>query len=217
MRFFLAITRITIILAQNKPLLVVLDDLHWADQSSLDLFSYLVFSLADMCRQESIPLFFLGTHRPVEPEGRLARVIARFQREQICCLLELPGLNESEVYELLQDLGTPRPSHQLVTTINQATQGNPLFIREVFRHLVQQGALEERAGYTVAVPHSSACCFPAHLTAAIATRLDALSPDCHTLLTVASFFGVHISFPLLSAVGDMPEEESLDLLEEGLT
>ena len=215
-QFFRAVTRATMKLAQGTPLLLILDDLHWADQSSIDLFNYLTLTVADTARRESVPLFILGTFRPLEPQNRLALATVRFQREQICRVVQLPGLSASEIHELLQDLGIPHPSRQLVTTLNQATQGNPLLIREAVHALVEQGALQERAGYTIAVSGFLEFRLPYHITAAVTARLQDLSEDCRHLLTLAAFLGARFSLPLLSAVHNITDEHCLDLLEEGV-
>ncbi|MBI3302300.1 MAG: AAA family ATPase, partial [Deltaproteobacteria bacterium] len=216
LRLFLALSRATIKLAQSRSTLLVLDDLHWADRPSLDLFSHLVFAVADAAVREPVPLLIIGAYRPVEPEERLARAIARFQRENICQTLELPGLNESEVNEFIQGLGVRRPSHQLVTTVNEATQGNPLFIQEVLHHLVKQNALEKRAGYVVTTVSPSDLRLPEQVTVAIATRTQGLSEGCRRVLTLASFLGDRFSLQTLSAVSEVSEDELLNLLEEGM-
>jgi predicted ATPase len=189
LQLFLAASHIIISLAQSRPMLFVMDDLHWADPPSLDLFGHLGFTVADTAMRESVPLLLLGTYRPLEPEARLARLIARFQREAICQTLVLPGLNESETQALVQGLGLVRPSHQLIATISEATQGNPLFIQEVFHHLVQQDALQERGGYVVTTASASDLQLPEHVTGAIATRIQGLSAGCRQLLTLASWPG----------------------------
>jgi predicted ATPase len=155
LRLFLAVSHATVALAQRRPTCFVVDDLHWADPFSLDLFGHLVFTVADTAVREAVPLLMLGTHRPVDPQTRLARLIARFQREAICQTLELSGLQEPETHELIRALGLVRPSHQLIATINDATRGNPLFIQEIFHLLLQQEALQERGGYVVATASAS--------------------------------------------------------------
>src|SRR5262249_17295291 len=153
------------------------DDLHWADQPSLDLFSHLVFTIADTAVREPVPLFIVGVYRPVEPHERLARTIAQFQREDICQTLELSGLAEAQVNELIQGLGLARPSHQLVATVSQATQGNPLFIQEVLHQLVEQNALQERGGYFVTTLAPADLRLPEQVTEAIAARTQGLSDE----------------------------------------
>ncbi len=218
MRLFLALSRATIKLAQNYPQLLSVDDLQWTDRSSLDLFSHLVFAVADAALREPVPLFILGAHRPVEPEERLARALARFQREEICQTLQLSGLNEREVDELIQGLGVARPSHQLVATVSKATRGNPLFIQEVIGQLQTQGALEERGGYMVTAASPADLRLPQEVTTAIIDRIQRLTEKCREVLTLASFLGDHFSLQLLSAVrdSDVSEDKLLDLLEEGI-
>jgi class 3 adenylate cyclase/DNA-binding CsgD family transcriptional regulator/tetratricopeptide (TPR) repeat protein len=216
LQLFLAASHTIISLAQSRPMLFVMDDLHWADPPSLDLFGHLGFTVADTAMRESVPLLLLGTYRPLEPEARLARLIARFQREAICQTLILAGLNESETQALVQGLGLVRPSHQLIATISEATQGNPLFIQEVFHHLVQQDALQERGGYVVTTASASDLQLPKHVTGAIAARIEGLSAGCRQLLTLASCLGEHFSLQVLGALSRLSEEELLVLLEEGM-
>lgn len=217
LRLFLALSRATIKLAQSQPQLLIVDDLQWTDRSSLDLLSHLVFAVADAALREPVPLFILGAHRPVEPEERLARAIARFQREEIYQTLPLSGLGEQEVDELIQGLGVARPSHQLVATVSGATQGNPLFIQEVLHQLVTQGVLEERGGYMVSTTASSNLRLPAQLTVAITDRIEELKDEsCRRVLTLAAFLGDHFSLHLLSVISGVSEDELLDLLEKGI-
>ena len=216
LQLFLAVSHTIIRLAQSRPMLFVMDDLHWADPPSLELFGHLGFTVAETAVRESVPLLILGTYRPLEPEARLARLIARFQREAICQTLILAGLNESETHELVQGLGLVRPSHQLVATINAATQGNPLFIQEVLHHLVQQEALQERGGYVITAVSPSDLQLPEHVTGAIAARIQGLSEDCRQLLTLASCLGERFSLQVLGAVSRASEEALLVLLEEGM-
>ncbi|MGH8057823.1 MAG: ATP-binding protein, partial [Candidatus Entotheonellia bacterium] len=216
LRLFLAVSHLIIKSAQSGPTLFVVDDLHWADQPSLDLFGHLVVTLAETALRETVPLLLIGMHRPVEPEERLARLIARLQREPICHTLMLPGLHEPEVHELIQGLGLARPSHQLTATVSAATQGNPLFVQEVFHHLIQQDALKERGGYVVTTASPADLRLPEQVTSAIATRTQGLSEDCRRALTLASILGERFSLQLLAAMSEMSEDELLDLLEEGM-
>lgn len=128
-RLFVAVARTAMTLAQRRPTIIVVDDLHWADRASIDLFGRLVFTLADTAVREAVPLLIVGSYRPVEAEIHVGHLLARLQREQICRTFTLPGLNEVETRELVQGLGLLRPSHQLIATVNEATQGNPLFIQ----------------------------------------------------------------------------------------
>jgi tetratricopeptide (TPR) repeat protein len=216
LRLLVAVARATVALAQRCTTLLVVDDLHWADPSSLDLLGHLVFTVADTAVREPVPLLILGTYRPEAVEARLAHLLARLQREHICQTLELPGLDEAELRELIQSLGLVRPSQQLVATISAATQGNPLFIQEVVYHLRQRGTLQERGGYLVTTTAAADLQLPEHVMSALVAHTQGLSEGCRRLLTLAAFLGDHLSLRVLSAVSGRREEEVLDVLDEGL-
>jgi class 3 adenylate cyclase/tetratricopeptide (TPR) repeat protein len=215
LQLVLAMSRALIALAQRRPTLFIVDDLHWADRSSLELFGHAAFAAADMAVHEPVPLLMIGTYRPLEAGDHLARLIARLQRESICRTLTLPGLNESEIRDLIRGMGLMHPSHQLTAAVSEATRGNPLFIQEVVHHLVQERALEERRGYMVTTVDPADLLLPAQLTGAIVARIQRLSEDCRRALPWASSLGDRFAVQTLSAVSDRGEDELLDLLEEG--
>jgi hypothetical protein len=93
-RLFFAVSRTAIAVVQRCPTILFVHNLHWADRSSLDLVGHLTFTMADATVHE--------------PEKRPAHMSARLQREHIWQTFPLPGLNESEVYELIQRLGEGR-------------------------------------------------------------------------------------------------------------
>ena len=216
LRLFLAVTQVMIRLAQHQPALLVLDDLHWADGPTLDLFSHLVFSVADTAEHEPVPLCIMATYRPTAATERLGRLLARFQGETICQTLQLAGLDETEIATLLQELDIKRPSHQLVALVQTSTQGNPLFIQEVAHQLRQQGALREQRGMTVAALSLADVRLPVQITSALAVRVQALRPACQHILTLAACLGESAPFRVLKAVSEMEELPLLDLLEEGV-
>jgi class 3 adenylate cyclase/tetratricopeptide (TPR) repeat protein len=214
LRMFLAVARATVRLAQGRPTVLLVDDLHWADPRSLDLFEHLGFTVADAAERARVPLLIAATYRPPEAGERLSRLIARLQREDICRALVLDGLDEPAINELVGGLGVGRPSHQLTATIREATRGNPLFIQEVLHHLVQQGALQEQGGYLVA-GRTIGLRLPEHVTGAIVGRVARLSEDCRKILTLASFLGDRFSLEAMAVVSGLSEEALLGPLEEG--
>jgi class 3 adenylate cyclase/tetratricopeptide (TPR) repeat protein len=214
LHLFLAVGHGTVGLARRHPLLLVVDDLHWADRLSLDLFDHLALTVAEVATREAVPLVIVGTYRPTEPGDRLARLTARLQREQICRSFTLHGLAEPEIQELIGGLGLVRPSHQLTATVSEATQGNPLFVQEVVDHLVRQDALVEQGGYLVTTAAPADLQMPDQVTGAIVARAQALSEGCRRVLTAAAFVGERFSVEVVGAVSGVPADELLDLLEE---
>ena len=213
-QLFLAVSRAMINLAQRSPMLFIMDDLHWADPCSLDLFAYLAFSLAD---QTATPLLVIGTHRPVEMEHALARRMRRFEREPIYHSFILPGLDEIESREFLKSQGLSHPSHQFVSYIQGITQGNLLFIHTIVNHLIQQESLQECGRFLVANRKSMATIqLPQDIQAAFSMHVKDLSQTCRNLLATAAVLGEKFSLEHLKAVSGLGVEEILDALEEGL-
>lgn len=212
LQLFRAVGRATVKFAQSRPMLFVVEDLHWADRLSLDLFDHVAFTVVDTATKEPVPLVIIGTHRQLPSEERLSRLSARLQREDICRTITLGGLNELEIHELIGGLGVARPSHQLTVTVSDATHGNPLFVQEVLHHL----ALQEQGGYVVTTTAASELRLPDQVTAAIVTRAEGLTESCRRLVTLASFLGDSFSLQTLAVVSGVSEDEVLNLLEEGM-
>ena len=214
LQLLLALGNVVVKLAQTQPALFIVDDIHWADGLSLDLFEHLAFTMSDMAAREPMPMLVIGTRRPIAADERLARLIGRIEREEICRTFSLAGLNEGEIGELLGGLGLKRPSHQLVATVTDATQGNPLFVQEVLHHLVRQHALHEQGGYLVTATAPTDFTLPEQMTAAIVRRSHGISDACRRVLTLASFLGDRVSLEGLGAVSGVSEQELVGLLEE---
>jgi tetratricopeptide (TPR) repeat protein len=216
LRWFLSVSRAVIKLAQHRPFLCIVDDLHWADGPSLDLFGYLAFSLATTAPQERVPCLLVGTYRSLDVSERLTRLLTRLQREEICQILDLPGLDEAETFQLLQTMGLARPSHQLLTMLREVTRGNPLFVQETVHHIVQQDYLEEREGYVTTTATGADLQLPVHMADTITARIQRLSVDCQRTLEWAAVLGDPFSLQVLSAVIDKDEETLLEFLEVGM-
>ncbi|WP_089940462.1 ATP-binding protein [Candidatus Entotheonella palauensis] len=144
-QFRLALSRGLIALARRQPLLLIVEDLHTADQPSLEAFAYLAFVLA---AQRPVPLLLVGSYRPVTSgKASLGQVLGLLCGEPIVRTLELSGLEEAETRELLQQLSVARPTQYLVRTFQEQTHGVPLFIEQAVHHALASGALYERGGY----------------------------------------------------------------------
>lgn len=193
LQLLLAMGHVIVKLAQQRPMVFVVDDLHWADRLSLDLFEHLAFTVTDLAGRDKVPLLLIGSHRPVATTERFARLSARLRREEITRTFTLQGLNESEISELLGGLGLRRPSHQLTATMSEATQGNPLFIQEVLYHLLREDALQEQGGYLVTTTAPADLRLPEQVTVAIVTRARAVSDACRDVLDARRVPRGHVS------------------------
>ncbi|WP_089721246.1 ATP-binding protein [Candidatus Entotheonella palauensis] len=192
------------------------DDLHWADQPTLELLAHLVFTATQAAEQHPVPMLILSAYRPEEDRPRLVRSIQRLQREEHCETVTLTGLDEADIDDLIRHMCQGRPSSQLLDTIRDITHGNPLFIQETLYHLEQQQALCMQDGDLVTTAAAEAFRLPEHLTSVIRERIDGLSVNCRRVLTLAACLGERFSFDTLARASELNEDDLLDLLEEGL-
>lgn len=94
LRLLLAVSRATLKFVQRRPICILLDDLQWADQSSLNLLEHMVFTIADAATRGPVPICLITTYRPLESASPLARFMSRLQRESICQTINLAGFDE---------------------------------------------------------------------------------------------------------------------------
>jgi hypothetical protein len=177
----------------TEPLLLVLDDLHWADRSSLSLLRFVAGELRDA------RLLVLGTYRDVElgrsPAAEpLAKLAGRARH------LTLGGLAQDDVAELLALTAGTRPDADLAVAVHRRTGGNPLFVREVARLL----AAEDQAA------------IPEGVREVLRRRLDRLPAGCADLLAAAAVLGPEFRLDLLGAIGGVPAEAWLALLDQAV-
>jgi tetratricopeptide (TPR) repeat protein len=183
--------------ARTQPLLVVLDDLQAADTPSLLLLRFIGSALADD------RLLILGTFRDTELTGEtdVPPALGELGREPTALRLPLGGLSRDDVADLMRAAAGRLPSSSLVDTVAGETEGNPLFIEEVTRLLLEEGRITEQEG-AAAVRVS----MPTGVRDAIARRLRHLSEASRRLLGVASIFGREFALDALAHT----VEQSLD-------
>lgn len=195
-------------LASTRPLAILLDDLHWADESSLRLLQHLVRF------RGSARILLLGTYREikVDPIHPLARAVIDLQREGLVERITLPCLDEVGTRELLKSTVGP-VSRRVATWIYARTDGNPFFNLQLVHALVEQGHLERRrarwAGRNlgqVEVPES--------VREVIGGRVARLSEEAQQTIRLASVLGQVFGFAELVAMGDVAEEGVEAALEE---
>jgi DNA-binding SARP family transcriptional activator len=201
-------------LSRRTPLLLVLDDLHWADESSLELLSYLARHLREQ------PILLLGTCRDMEllPTHTLRTLINDLQREQVLLRLPVQPLTAAQIAQLVSHLPT-----RLVHSIQTQADGNPFFAEELARYLEREASEggAASAGQAAAGAGEGRLALPATIAAVLDRRLSKLSTACQTLLSKAAVFGAPFEFShlLFMDSGQLPhpqEEQVLDLLEEAL-
>ncbi|MBV9022005.1 MAG: tetratricopeptide repeat protein [Ktedonobacteraceae bacterium] len=183
-------------LSAETPLLIVLDDVQWADTSSCELLGYLARHL------QGYPLLLLGTCRKNELSGHsrhpLLRLVEHMQREHSVSTMRVEPLTPEEIAMLISYV--PNLSQSMVQHIQSNAHGNPFFAEELARSTPPQ--------------------LPKNVTAALDHRMKRLSKECQQLLWSAAVLGGSFAFPLIcsmeASLASMDEDTVLDLLEEAL-
>jgi ATP/maltotriose-dependent transcriptional regulator MalT len=195
--------------AQTQPLLLVLDDLHWADQASLLLLEFLAREMP------SSFLVVVGTYRDVEVSRPhpLTDTLAQLAREPVMQRVLLRGLSQDDTGSFIEMMAGLRPTHRLAETIYTHTEGNPFFMTEVIRSLLERGELAPDA-----MDKSESIRIPEGVREVIGRRLNHLSEQCNQALTAAAIIGRQFNFKLLQAlVPGMSEEQLLGAIDEALS
>jgi tetratricopeptide (TPR) repeat protein len=196
--------------AAATPHLVVLEDLHWADEPTLSLLEHLAPRLAET------PMVVIATYRDVELEagGRLARTLETLIRRRLARHVLLAPLTVSEVTALLASLAGGEVPVPLSRLIHAETDGNPFFVEEVFAHLVEEGKLAEAGPGRSAEPRLDELDVPDNVRLVIERRLERLSEGCRRALGVAAVAGRRFGHGVVAAAAGLPVGEVLDVLEE---
>ncbi|HEX4352244.1 MAG TPA: AAA family ATPase, partial [Polyangiales bacterium] len=202
--------------AKREPLLIVLDDLHWADAPSLELLGQLLFVVADEAADERLPLLVIAAQRPVPPTHRLQKLNARLLRERIVRGLELRGLSADETGALLTGLGVTRAARQLIDAVQRSTHGYPLFVQEMLHHLESQGLLEHGAGQTSVKALPGPLELPRDVSSALSQRLVSMSERELDMLTLAALVSDGFTLARLSAIANSPAEALSTVLDRAI-
>jgi class 3 adenylate cyclase/tetratricopeptide (TPR) repeat protein/DNA polymerase III delta prime subunit len=204
-RFFDSISTFLKNAALRDPLVLFLDDLHWADGPSLRLLQFLARELSDS------KLLVVGTYRDVElgRQHPLSQALADLSREGLVDRISMRGLSEAEVERFVEVTASIKPPHSLVKAIYEETEGNPFFMSEIVSLLASEVTLDdpaELARWTVTIPQG--------VREVVGRRLDRLSEECNRVLAIASVIGREFGLEVLERVAELPRDRLLALLEE---
>jgi DNA-binding SARP family transcriptional activator len=197
-------------LAAGRPLFLVLDDLHWADEGTLQLLEH----LAERIPRQAV--LAVGTYRDTEvtPDHPLARPLEGLLRRRLAHRLSLKRLPEEGVAALLGALSGQEPPPSFVTAVHAETQGNPFFTEEVFKHLAEEGRLYDEDGRFRSEVVIGELDVPESLRLVLGRRLERLGDDGRRALAAAAVVGRAFTYELLEALGELAAEPLLDALEE---
>ena len=208
-RLFEAVSAFLAQAAAAHPVLLVFDDLHWADKATLLMLRHIVRA------SDRAAFCVVGTYRESELARThpLAEMLADLRREQSVTRLSLRGLDEADVHGLIDRLAgheVPSPLSRLVV---DATDGNPFFVTEIVRHLTETGALAD-------AQHAHrgliALSLPEGVKDVIGRRVARLSEAANRTLSLAAVVGRDFDIAVLEALGDVPEDRLLDAIDEAV-
>ncbi len=191
--------------AARQPLVLIVDDLHWADKASVLLLAFLAQALGDT------RILVVGTYRDVElePQHPFAEALGQLVAQQRVSRLWLRGLDEEEVARFIAVTAGMTPSPALVAAVHRETEGNPLFVTEVVRLLETEGRLAHHED-----TFSGKIVLPQAVREVIGRRLSRLSPQCLHMLTLAAVVGREFALNVMELVSGLSQPELLVVLDE---
>src|SRR3954452_16670765 len=199
---FAAVIRLAERLSRQAPLLLILDDLQWADRSSLRLLRPLVRAL------RASPVLLVGTYRDNELGARhpLLETLTDLERDRPLPRLHLAGLDLDEVGTLVDESHGDKVDASTVRTIREETGGNPFFVKQLVRNL-------EEGGEATARRQSGGFSLPDGIRDVIQSRVARLPEGSERVLQVAALIGRQFDLAVLERVVDMTEDDLLDALD----
>ena len=202
-RLFDAYTSTTRQFTVHAPVLLVLDDLHWADKPTLLLLQHLARELA------SLRVLVVGTYRDTElarthPLSEALAELNRIGMQRV----NLRGLTLEEVGDYIRAAANVEPARELLDRIYEETEGNPFFLSEVVNFMTEEDTLSADSVSDIAIPEG--------VREALGRRLDRISDEPNELLTVAAVAGREFTYETLQLLGERDDEALLRLIEEGL-
>ncbi|MHB8466066.1 MAG: ATP-binding protein [Acidimicrobiales bacterium] len=208
-RVFEAVRSFLTALVRSTPLLLVLDDLHWADKPTLLLLQHLLRP------GEELALHIVGTYRDTDLDRRhpLAATLADLRRQVGFERIALGGLVESDIDDFLDLITGQDAPPGFARLLKDQTEGNPFFIGEVLRHLVESGAVSVVDGQWTAGGGVDALPIPEGVKEVIGRRLTRLSDEANQILGVAAVLGRDFDLDVLLRVADVDEESALTALD----
>jgi class 3 adenylate cyclase/tetratricopeptide (TPR) repeat protein len=201
---------------EQEPVVLILDDLQWADGPTLSLLRHVITAGASM------RVMVVGTYRDsdLSREHPLTALLADLHREQGGERIKLTGLQAEDVLALIEALAgqeLDQDGRALAREITRETAGNPFFAGELLRHLTESGAtVQQDGGRWEIVGDVADLGLPQSVREVVGRRVERLGPDARTALSAAAVIGRDFDLDLLVAVVELPEARLLDLLEEAV-
>jgi predicted ATPase len=205
-RLFEAVAGLLDELSAETPVLLLIDDLHWADQSTAAILRYAMEARPEM------RVLVLATKRAadVPATGPAAEALQRLSQEQYVERLPLSGLSSPEIAELAQGVSGRQLAAELVRGIRAETAGNPFFVQEIVRDLSDS----DRTATVLSLAHAEV---PERVRDVVNLRLARLREATVRLLTVAAVIGSEFELALLELISDLDGDDLAAALDEAVS
>jgi DNA-binding winged helix-turn-helix (wHTH) protein/predicted ATPase len=184
-------------LVRAHPILMILDDLHWADESTLSLLEHLSQRIA------LLPLMVVATYRDAESNvsNAFGRTLENLSRSRVAGSFRLKRLSEEGVGLMLASLSGQTPPPAIVTEFYGETGGNPFFVGEMFRHLGEEGRLYDADGKFRTELGIAEHEVPPSVKLIVSRRVGRLSELTQEMLAAAAVIGRSFTVAVLASVG----------------
>ncbi|MGD8855218.1 MAG: ABC transporter substrate-binding protein [Chloroflexota bacterium] len=195
-------------LARDGQTMLVVDDIHWADSGSLSLLRHLARRLPNRSA------LIVATYREVELDEALPfqEMLNEFNRERLATRIKLARLNKEQTHDLLATLFAEEITPEFLDGIYRETEGNPFFVEEVCKALVESGNLSFEDGHWQR-PDMAALDIPQGIKVTIQSRLGKLSRPEQRILQIAAMLGRDFEYEMLVAASEIDEDEVIEALE----
>ena len=199
--------------SQHQPVVLVLDDLQWADTASLELLRYLIAA------DQPLAVLVLGTYRDssLSHAHPLLDTLATLRRQSGVKRIELTGLDDVGVVSFMEAAAghtLDQSGVSLAHAVYHETDGNPFFVGEVLRHLSETGAIyRDNNGRWVEFDSLNDVGLPNSVREVIGARVGRMGEPAGRVLSVAAVIGRDFDLDVLARAADMSEDELLDVLD----
>ena len=210
--FFDAVAQVFSNVARQQSLLFYADDLHWADRGTLWLLGHLLRQL----REERV--LIVGAYRETELDRAhpLAKSLVDWNRERLATRIVLRRFSQTETEDQLGALLGESISGDFAAAVHRETEGNPFFVEEVLKALIESGSVRRESGRWKRCELTDLL-IPQSVKEAIGHRLDRVSEQCNEVLRISAILGKVFAFEDLVATADQSEDVLLDALDEAVT
>jgi DNA-binding SARP family transcriptional activator len=208
-RLWDAVYRILAALAGQQPVTLFLDDLQWADASTLGMLSYLA---RQSSQSGTVDIRFLAATRPIPPRTPVATLVQSMTRENRITRIALTRLGKPEIVEIARRL-SPQYTYPLANWLENASEGNPYVLAELVRHARENGLLLADGEVNLNALSASTI-VPQSVYSLIQSRLDRLSEGARRILEAAVASGRAFEFDVAARAAGISETAALDALSE---